>query len=592
MSLFACQRRSGLGGSVGARVIGMPTRWILAILLLPLLALECVGPVAATTIEWRSIDGSGNNLAHPERGQAGGTLRRRDNLVDYPGDGSGSEIVARANARQISNSLLSQKPARSGNARGMSDFVWIWGQFLDHDIDLTPSASASGAMIVAIPDPDNDPFGNTGFAINRSVFASDSGTPGVPRQQVNTITAFIDGSQVYGSDAERAMALRTGIDGMLKQGAHGLLPFNTFGLANGNSNPTLVDAELFVAGDVRANEQVGLTAMHTLFVREHNRLAALLAADPATAERAAAQALDQDEYIYQVARKLVGAELQIITYREFLPAILGPAAPAAAEFVYREDLDPQIANEFSTAFFRAHSLLSNALLLVEPDGTISGQLSLKDAFFNPAFLAGAPDNLERLLRGFARQPAQEFDLHIVDGVRNFLFGPPGAGGLDLGVLNIMRGRDHGLPDYNSLRLAYGLTPAGDFEAIACDPALAAAMEAVYGSVDSVDAWVGGLAECHIGGASVGELVATVMADQFMRLRDGDRFFYLNDPFLWETDLGGIIDLGEVSLARVILDNTTITSLQATLFSVSEPDTNALLLIGLVLALSLRRRRAG
>ena len=87
---------------------------------------------------------------------------------------------------------------------------------------------------------------------------------------------------------------------------------------------------MFLAGDVRANEQVGLLAFHTLFVREHNRLADKIvkkykrALPSGTSER--------DEHIYQLARKIVGAELQAITYNEFLPALLGPMAPSMVKY--------------------------------------------------------------------------------------------------------------------------------------------------------------------------------------------------------------------------------------------------------------------
>ena len=60
-----------------------------------------------------------------------------------------------------------------------------------------------------------------------------------------------------------------------------------------------------------------------------------------------------------------------------------------------------------------------------------------------------------VLRGLAAQVQQSVDTQIVPDVRNFLFGPPGAGGLDLASLNIQRGRDHGLSDYNSMREASG-----------------------------------------------------------------------------------------------------------------------------------------
>lgn len=131
---------------------------------------------------------------------------------------------------------------------------------------------------------------------------------------MNQITHFIDASNVYGSDDVRAAALRTNDGtGRLLVSAGDLLPFNSPGLPNaGGTGP-----ELFLAGDVRANEQVGLTAMHALFVREHNRLAAEIAGSSPELT---------GEEIYQEARRFVGALMQSITYNEFLPALLGANA--------------------------------------------------------------------------------------------------------------------------------------------------------------------------------------------------------------------------------------------------------------------------
>ena len=86
------------------------------------------------------------------------------------------------------------------------------------------------------------------------------------------------------------------------------------------------------------------------------------------------------------------------------------------------------------------------------------------------------------------------DTMVIDELRNFLFGPPGAGGFDLASLNIQRGRDHGLADYNSVREAYGLPRAVGFEDVSLDPGVQERLAAAYGDVDAVDLWVGGLAE--------------------------------------------------------------------------------------------------
>ena len=238
---------------------------------------------------------------------------------------------------------------------------------------------------------------------------------------------------------------------MLKTSHGNLLPFNINELPNA---PSAEAPNFFLAGDFRANEQTGLTAMHTLFVREHNYWAKVIAKSNSS--------LDGDT-IYEVARAIVGAEMQIITYQEFLPFLLGPKALPRYEG-YKSEVNPSIANVFATASYRfGHTMLSSQLLrldrrLKEID---EGHLDLASAFFNPNRIINE-GGIDPVLRGLAHQPAQEIDTLLDDDVRNFLFGPPGAGGFDLAALNIQRGRDHGLPGYNEVRRNFDLEPAEDF----------------------------------------------------------------------------------------------------------------------------------
>ena len=302
--------------------------------------------------------------------------------------------------RVVSN-LLSDQPGPIPNSARATDMLWQWGQFLDHDLSFTSEANPAERLPLRVPagDPVFDRFG-TGqrfMNFNRSLFDATSGTgPDNPRAQVNEITAFIDASHVYGSDLRRSRALRTNDGtGRLKTTAGGrLLPYNLDGLENDGGAQR---RDLFLAGDIRANEQVGLTALHTLFVREHNRLATLIAA--------ANPDLTGQE-IFELARKIVGAQMQVITYNEFLPLLLGPDAigPYAG---YDPTVDPSIANEFSAAAYRVgHTMLSASLLRIDAAGEES-PVSLVGAFFNPAMISD--EGISGLLRGLALQQAQEVD---------------------------------------------------------------------------------------------------------------------------------------------------------------------------------------
>ncbi len=553
-------------------------RALLVILLLPSMAMSCepmdlvqmtldrmspdatVDPASVDppdpgdqpTGRYRSIDGTGNHETHFELGAADTTLRRlmSTHYGDLVASMGGS---SRPSPRAISNAVCadSQRPP---NALGASDFLWQWGQFVDHDIDLSGEQDPAEPMPIPVPagDPSFDPGGSGFMTIdaNRTLYHPGTGNdPAYPRQQINEITHFIDASNVYGSDPIRAALLRTNDGtGRLLVSPGDLPPFNIVGLPNaGGTGP-----ELFLAGDVRANEQVALTAMHALFVREHNRLAAEIAAnDPALT----------GEEIYQEARRIVGALMQVITYKEFLPALLGPD-PMSPYTGYRWSTSPAILNEFSTAIYRfGHSALSPTLLRLDAAGNeiTQGHLPLRQAFFRPDRLVNE-GGIEPILRGLASQPCSAIDTELVDDVRNFLFGPPGAGGFDLASLNIQRGRDHGLPSYNDARRRLGLAARTSFVEVSSDPDTQARLASVYADVEDIDLWVGALAEDPVNGGHVGEVAFYVIVSQFRSLRDGDRYWYQAGMYSGDPDgfsMQEVADLEATTLADVIRRNTTI-----------------------------------
>ncbi|NET57375.1 MAG: PEP-CTERM sorting domain-containing protein [Symploca sp. SIO2E6] len=521
-------------------------------------ALGFVTSLPATAAEFRSIDGSGNNIANHDWGESDIQLLRLLS-PDYEDGISAPAGANRPSARAISNAVASQTGSVT-NSLNASDWLWQWGQFLDHDLDLTEGHKPEEPFNISVPtgDPFFDPFG-TGtqeIGLNRSIYDTATGTGiGNPRQQINEITAYIDASNVYGSDPVRASFLRTNDNtGKLKTSAGDLLPFNTALLPNAQAGNGPIDPSLFIAGDARANEQIGLASTHTLFVREHNRLAEeIAAADPTLS----------GEEIYQRARKIVGAQIQAITYNEFLPLLLGDGALGAYSG-YDDTVNAGISNEFSTAAFRVgHTMLSPELQRINNDGTSPGSIALQDAFFTTTPILD--EGIDSILLGLASQKAQEVDTLIVDDVRNFLFGPPGAGGFDLASLNIQRGRDHGLPGYNQARIGLGLGAVTSFADITSDISVQNKLASIYDTVDDIDLWIGGLAENHFNGGIVGELFHTIIADQFTRTRNGDRFFYLNDDHL----LSLAPNIGNTTLSDIIRRNSTITNIQDNAFVVTE-----------------------
>jgi hypothetical protein len=525
----------------------------------------------------RSADGTGNNAANPTWGSAGSDLVRIAPAA-YADGVSSPALSQDQSARAISNILNDQTNPSDPtqdlailNSRSLSDFVYVWGQFIDHDMDLTPDGGAALPITVA----PGDPIGGAGsLPFTRSQFDPNTGTgTGNPRQQVNAVTSFLDLSQVYGSDAAKADALRTHVGGQLKTSPGNMLPYDsstyfTSPIDMANDSGAVPTDQLFAAGDRRANENIELTALQTLFVRNHNRIAAALQA----------QHPDwTDEQLYQEARKINIADEEIITYTEFLPAVLGPnALPRYTG--YKANVNPGIANEFSTVAFRfGHSMLdndierltNNGLDIADPAGAT---IDLAQDFFDPNLLNpnGVLDPLTGqtstdigpILKGVASGIAQETDLLAVRDVRNLLFGSGAFGGEDLMARDVQRGRDNGIPDYNTLRAAYGLPRVTSFAQITSNVQVQQELRQAYGSVDNIDAFEGGLAENHVAGSDVGPLFQAIMVDQFARLRDGDRFFYLNES--WSRDELQLLRQGD-SLSKVIQANTDITNLQSNVF---------------------------
>jgi hypothetical protein len=504
-------------------------------------AIETLESRTLMAADFASVDGSGHNLLHTDWGKAGTDFLRKSPAA-YT-DGISSPAGAnRPSARAVSNAIAAQSPDTPTNDRYMSAFVYAWGQFIDHDLDLTNAASPAESFNVAVPTGDLyfDPSG-TGtqvIPLSRSKYDPATGKRASnPRQQVNDITTWLDASMVYGSDATTAASLRTFTGGRMKTSSGNLLPIDAV-----SGQP--------MAGDIRAAENPDLQSLQVLFLREHNNFAAQIAKQNPKLG---------DEQIYQMARQTVAEEIQAITFNEFLPALLGPAAPGAYRG-YNPSVNPGIATEFSTAAYRiGHTLVGDDIEFLDNNGNpVHDELSLAQAFFDTTTLSQT--GIDPVLKYLASDNAQEVDTHVIDDLRNFLFGAPGSGGLDLASLNIQRGRDHGLADYNTVRAAYGLPRVTSIAQITSDVSLQKQLQSVYGSVNNIDLWVGGLAENHLPGSSVGATFSKIIGDQFGRLRDGDRLWYQNVTSGADRDR-----LDHLSLADVIRRDTNVTNLQDNVF---------------------------
>ncbi len=498
-------------------------------------------------------DGFGNNILNPALGSAGSPLLDTVPL-DYGNGFSTPAGQDRPNPRVISNAI-SQQEGVVPEPRGLTNLIWGWGQFLDHDITLNrdvpeEEAEAEG-LIVEIEIPADDPALSPSnvISLRESQFVEGTGTsPNNPRQLPNAITHFVDGSNVYGSDEAQLTELRSFGGGRLRTSSGNLLPISFEGRPQ------------FLAGDERANENSVLTSLHTLFVREHNQIAGRLAQTHADWT---------DEQLFQRARQINIAQMQNITFNEYLPTLLGEALPDYTG--YNSLVNPSIQRVFSVAAFRlGHTQLSSVVPQLNVDGTPSGSDRRLSEIFFPGVGLLQEEGIDGFLRGVASSQSQRVDNLVIEDVRSLLFGEgPNSPARDLAAINIERGRLNGVADYNTVRESFGLARVTSFSQISTSPEIQQTLQEIYGSVNDIDAFVGLLAEDLEPGSSVGETVGVILQDQFLRLRNGDRFYFENTLLPEEVEA-----IQDVSLSDIIRRNTNTTIIQDNAFSLTNSGSEA------------------
>jgi peroxidase len=466
-------------------------------------------------LSFRTIDGSDNNQNDPTFNSTGSDMVRiapanfAPDTTDTPIDGP--------NPREISNVVSSGPQAEAHDPTGLSAMMYVWGQFIDHDLDHT---LPDGTTPIDITIPPGDPNFPDGTTIPLTRFITDP-TNG---DTVNSVTGWLDASMIYGSDAATAASLRLP-DGHMATSADGY--------------PPIVDGA-YVAGDVRATENPDLTAITTLFVREHNY----------QVDQLQAQHPDwSGDQLYQTARAIVTAEIENITYTEFLPHLLGPGTIPSYQG-YDPGANPRITEEFATSAYRfGHSIVSGTEAKNDNQGNELASQSLADAFFDTPAQVQANGGVDGLLRGILSDETQANDVYAVDELRNLLAASPDH--MDLIAIDIQRERDLGIGTLNQARVALNLEPYSDFSRITSDPTVAAHLEQEFGSVDNIDLFIGGLAEDHAPGAMVGPTFQAIVAQQFENLRDGDRLWWQHQGF----DQATINQIANTTLSDIITRDT-------------------------------------
>ena len=429
------------------------------------------------------------------------------------------------------------------------------GQYLDHDITLTPEhESESSCCLSNNTDPEcmkltipaSDPFYRTRginedcFSLTRSTqfCAKTKSNFGITaeREQFNRITSFVDASNVYGSyeyQGIKDIKLRSYVVGKLRVGAHDSLP------REGH-------CKVPIAGDIRASEQPALLSMHTLFVKEHNRVCDEIWKKSAikdwyTLGKRGCVRDKCDELIYQNARRIVTAEWQNIIYQEYLPIVLGPKVMRKFGLnlnirygsTYNKNENPNIFNEFATAAYRfGHSLIPGTFDKPNLDGSMNKTWQLSNEQFKSREII-CPECVDQIIFGLVRQKPEPFDRFLTKEVTDLLFKEKKKFGQDLDARNIMRGRDHGLPGYSKFYKKYG--PRSDANRNMNDwnqrPASFSQvswnlLKKVYLHPHDIELWSGGLMEkTNAKDGEVGIVFRSIIGLQFKKLLYGDRFFF-------------------------------------------------------------------
>uniref|UniRef100_A0A915D5A7 Chorion peroxidase n=1 Tax=Ditylenchus dipsaci TaxID=166011 RepID=A0A915D5A7_9BILA len=409
-----------------------------------------------------------------------------------------------------------------------------------------------------------------------------------PREQANQATSFLDGSTIYGSTMERMKKLRSFHNGRLvtsheSPNSRELPP--TMDLLEQVFSPHFacansVPSSCFIGGSEHINFLPSIAALHSLFIRQHNRIAKEL------------QNYNKqwtDEQLFQETRRIVVAQLQHITYNEYLPILLGretwkkyalnphtASAGTSTSDTYDLNVDPSVLNSFAIVGQFFYTMFDSRLAQYGGDGLRIMDRPLSEYMNEPSSLF-FNDKIDGILRYLIRQHVQEPGLHMTSEFKDKLFKNNGNLGLDLGALILQTGRDHGIPGYTAWREKCGGSPVhsfDDLEDLVVDPKrILPILSRHFKNVEDVDLLILGLAERPLKGSLVGATLGCILSLQYQKTKLGDRYWYENRLGPWSFSEVQLAEIRKTSLAQIICANTDLLLIQPSVFQTADDHDN-------------------
>ncbi|MFJ7043048.1 peroxidase family protein [Streptomyces sp. NPDC101112] len=473
----------------------------------------------------RSYDGTYNDLSEPRMGAVGAAFGRnlapdhRPDLFDVP------------NPVTVSRQLLHRESFVPATSLNVLAAAWI--QFQVHDwVNHRRHKPGDRSVEVPLP-PGHGGWHNTpnGPAENVMRFAENEGIerPGQPPILfANSASHWWDGSEVYGADERTARFLREADGRAELRLEEGHLPMN------GNGIPLTGFNESW---------WMGLSAMHTLFAREHNAVCAALRAEYPTMS---------EERIYHTARLVVSALIAKIHTVEWTPAILATEAIDVALHTNWSGPPKNWLNQLGLWLFEAHSLTGIPKTL--PDHHTAPYSLTEDFVTVYRMHPLIPDDYELREHQFGRRletvgfldiqgGAAETQIRktgLANSLYSFGIAHPGAITLhnfprslqrferdgeiiDLSVVDLVRTRRRGVPRYNDFRAGLHKPRIHSFEELTENAQTLARLKDVYRDVDEIDTVVGLFAENPPEGFGFSDTAFRIFILMASRRLQSDRF---------------------------------------------------------------------